>query len=463
MNSIQNLFLSSELSAELFEKCRYNPIIDYHSHLSPEKIFKNEVFHNITELWLRDDHYKWRALRLCGVDETEFRATGNDEDLFHKWWSIYPRLLMNPLYDWTRLEMSEYFGIHEDCTSKPAAELWERLNHEIKAKSLSPGIILKQANVRVICTSDDPTDDLKYHKLISENNQQELKVLPTFRLDKLFFRQNFNEIIDWIKVLGNTVGTSIESVSSLTDALEKRHEFFHQLGCRLSDHGLEYVDYIPCTKDEVQQIFDKLLVQKEVTQNESSKWNSYFISLLMAMNCRQKWTTLLHLGAIRNNNSTAYKRFGLDNGTDSIGDFSQAKGINRLLDHLESEHSLHKVILLNLNPADNFLFASIMGNFYGKGLDNKVQFGPAWWFLDTRAGIIDHLNAYSNLGIYSNFIGMVTDSRSFTSFIRHDYYRRAICDEIARKINSKELIVAESQVEQLLHNVTYQNALTLFD
>ena len=462
MPGISDLFLSSSLSKELYDQCKNNPIVDYHSHLSPQKIYENEIFSNITELWLRDDHYKWRALRLFGQDELIFRKKGNDFELFKTWCEIFPSLIFNPLYDWTKLELKQYFDTEAEPNSKNAKAIWEQLNGTIANKKLSPRSILMQSGVEVLCTSDDPTDSLEYHLKLRDEGGFEISILPTFRLDKLFYKENFNELKSWLKLLEAVTNRNISNLNDLKDGLIERHQFFHDCGCRMSDHGLEKISYIQCSDTDAEKLLASILNEKQLTQDEMDQWNSFVLVFIIGLNHSKKWTTLLHLGAIRNNNGVAYQRFGLDNGTDSVGDFTHAKGINKLLDHLENNDTLHKLVLFNLNPADNYLFSSIMGNFYGNGIINKVQHGPAWWFLDTREGITDHFNSYSNLGIYENFIGMVTDSRSFTSFVRHDYYRRTLAGLMALKVEKNEIITDQSNLHRFLKKVTYSNALEIF-
>jgi glucuronate isomerase len=386
----------------------------------------------------------------------------NDFELFKNWCQIFPSLIFNPLYDWTKLELKKYFYTEIEPNSSNVAALWEQLNNTIVEKKHSPRSILIQSGVEIICTSDDPTDSLEYHQKIREEIEFKIKVLPTFRLDNLFYKHKFNDFNSWLKKLEIVTNKNIINLNILKDGLIKRHEVFHDLGCRMSDHGLESIRYIKCSDTDAEKIFFKILNEQHLSPDEIDQWNSYILVFVIELNHSKKWTTLLHLGAIRNNNSIAFQRFGLDNGTDSIGDFSHVKGVNDLLNYLEEKNKLHKVMLFNLNPADNYLFSSIMGNFYSNGIINKVQHGPAWWFLDTREGITDHFNSYSNLGIYENFSGMVTDSRSFTSFVRHDYYRRTLAGLMASKIMKNEIITDESNLQRLIKKVTYSNALELF-
>lgn len=461
-SKISKLFLNSDLSEKLYNQCKNNPIVDYHSHLSPKLIYENKIFSNITELWLKDDHYKWRALRLLGNDDPTFGQHGNDFELFKNWCHIFPSLIFNPLYDWSKLELKHYFNTEIEPNSSNVDALWEQLNSIIVEKKHSPRSILIQSGVEVICTSDDPTDSLEYHHKLRLDIEFNIKVFPTFRLDNLFYKQNFNELNSWLKKLEIITNKNITSLNILKDCLIERHQVFHDHGCRMSDHGLEKIEYIECSDNEAEKILCKILEDKHLSQEEIHQWNTYIIVFVIELNHSKKWTTLLHLGALRNNNTLAFQRFGLDNGTDSIGDFSHGNGLNKLLDRLEKNEKLHKIVLFNLNPADNYLFSSIMGNFYGNGIINKVQHGPAWWFLDTRQGITDHFNSYSNLGIYENFLGMVTDSRSFTSFVRHDYYRRTLSGLMASKIEKNEIITDQCNIQRILKKVTYSNALELF-
>ncbi len=463
MSEIDNLFLSSQLAHELYDSCKANPIIDFHCHLSPKMIFEDKVFSNITELWLKDDHYKWRALRLFGAGDDLFRAEGKDFELFEQWCKVFPMLLFNPLLDWARLELWNYFKIDSEPNSENAKLLWEEMNSKINSEKLSPRKILASSKVQILCTSDDPADDLKYHKYLRALDNFPVKVFPTFRLDKLFYKIKFNEIKSWVSSLQEVNNKNISSIKDLKDSLIERHNYFHELGCRMSDHGIESINFILCNDFEADQIFLKIMAGLEIGSDEIDKWNSYILTFLIELNHSKSWTTQIHLGAIRNNNSSAFSKFGADNGTDSIGDFKHGKGLNNLLDNLQVNNKLHKIILFNSNPSDNYLFSSIMGNFYSPGIKNKIQHGPAWWFLDTHNGITDHFNSFSNLGIYENFIGMVTDSRSFTSFTRHDYFRRTIANIVSKKITAKEMITSQENINRFLNKITYNNALELFN
>jgi glucuronate isomerase len=463
MSEIDNLFLDNPLALELYQSCKDNPIIDFHCHLSPKMIFEDKVFPNITELWLKDDHYKWRALRLFGSGDELFNVKGNDFELFTQWCNLFPTLLFNPLHNWARLELWNYFKIDIEPNKENSKFLWEELNSKIRSEKTSPRKLLESSKVEVICTSDDPTDNLIYHKYLKEEDNFPIKVLPTFRLDRLFYKIKFNEVKSWVLSLEEINNKTIFSCKDLKDSLIERHNYFHEYGCRMSDHGIETINFISCTNNEAEQLFSKIMNGIELESDDIDKWNSYILNFLIELNHSKNWTTLLHLGAIRNNNSSAFSKFGADNGTDSIGDFNHANGLNNFLDHLQTNNKLHKIILFNSNPADNHLFSSIMGNFYSSGIKNKIQHGPAWWFLDTYDGILEHFNSYSNLGVYENFIGMVTDSRSFLSFTRHDYYRRTLANIVSKKVLNKEIITSRENINRFMNKITYKNALKLFN
>ncbi len=424
----ENFLLQTESARKLyFDHVQHLPIIDYHNHLPPAEIAADKKFTTITEAWLYGDHYKWRAMRANGIAE-DF-ITGNTDDFtkFKAWAATVPYTMRNPLYHWTHLELKHPFGINELLNEDSAEKIYTDCNELLQSK-YSLHKILKYHKVELLCTTDNPTDDLKYHQQIAGKDLK-LKVFPAFRPDGLI---NFEDRIEWLKelqLLEQATGSSINNLDDFLSALQSRIEFFHRNGCRLSDHGLTFMPALS-NQANPETIFLNFLQDKTVLPDELQSLKAFLLIGLGRLYHSKNWTQQFHLGALRNNNSRLLKLIGKDAGTDSIGDYPQAAGLSAFLNELDKENKLAKTIVYNLNPADNELFATLTGNFNDGSFAGKVQWGAAWWFLDQKDGMEKQLNTLSNMGLLSHFVGMVTDSRSFLSFSRHDYFRRILCNLI---------------------------------
>ncbi|MDP4744669.1 MAG: glucuronate isomerase [Porticoccaceae bacterium] len=454
--------LQSDLACQLFEHVQSLPIIDYHSHLPVDVLAQNKPFTNLTELWIRGDHYKWRAMRLNGIPEALCSGAANDLDKFNAWAATAPMTLRNPLYHWSRLELSRYFGIKRELTPVTAEGIWDECDAMLQTPDCTPQAFLTRSNVQVLCTTDDPADSLAYHQMLREIPGFSAAVYPTFRPDAACVLNGTAAFLIWLDRLRAIVDHPINNLFGLLDALQRRHKDFHDVGCRISDHGLEMVDAVDCTQIQAEQLFNRLLAQESLDSQNLAKWRSYLMQRFAEWNRDRGWVMMLHLGALRNNNSNAFERIGLDTGCDSIGDFAQAQGLNRFLNALDKSDRLPKVILFNSNPRDNMVFATIAGNFFEDGVPGKVQYGPAWWFLDTESGIVDQFNALSSVGLAQHFIGMVTDSRSFLSFSRHEYFRRLLCNLYAADAHRGLLPMDAGRLANALQGICYTNASTYF-
>ncbi|MEN7550639.1 glucuronate isomerase [Rapidithrix thailandica] len=457
-----NFLLYSEAAEQLYHQhASKMPIIDYHCHLSPEDIAKDRQFQNVTEIWLEGDHYKWRAMRANGIDERYITGSANDADKFEKWAETVPFTMRNPLYQWTHLELKRYFGIDTLLKKATAQEVYEQCGELLRSPEFSARNILKKMKVEVVCTTDDPADSLEHHLAIQESGFS-IKVLPTFRPDKAMAVENPEEYHQYLDKLRNASGNEIRNYQGLMDAIQSRHDFFHQVGGRLSDHGLEQVYAEPFTESEIQAIFDKVLKRQSLTVLEIVKFKSALLVEFGRMDHEKAWVQQFHLGALRNNNSRLLSQLGPDTGFDSMGDFEQGRALSAFLDKLESSNQLTKTILYNLNPRDNELFATMIGNFNDGSVPGKMQFGSGWWFLDQKDGMEKQLNALSNMGLLSRFVGMLTDSRSFMSYPRHEYFRRTLCNMLGQDVQNGELPPEMEWLGQMVENISYHNAKAYF-
>jgi glucuronate isomerase len=433
------------------------PILDYHCHLSPRDIAENRPFKNLAEIWLEGDHYKWRAMRSNGVAERF--CTGNAEPFakFQAWAATVPHTLRNPLYHWTHLDLKRYFGIDELLNEDSASRIWKEANEKLSLPEFTTQGILKKFQVSVVCTTDDPADDLKYHQAIAASGLT-TRVLPAFRPDKALTIHQPEPFNRWVDLLAEAGDAEISSLSKFLDVLRARHDFFHAQGCRISDHGMEhcFVDF--CPEKTAAGIFSKVRAGKTVSPEEHAQFAAFMMLFFGRLDAEKGWTKQLHLGALRNNNTRLLKQLGPDTGFDSIGDFPQAAALAKYLDRLDQENTLPKTIIYNLNPADNYVFAAMLGNFQDAAVPGKIQLGSGWWFLDQKEGMEWQLNALSNLGLLSRFVGMVTDSRSFMSYPRHEYFRRVLCNLIGRDVENGEIPADDSLVGPMIRNICYENA-----
>ena len=452
-------FLLQTKTAELLynEYAKQMPIIDYHCHLSPQQIAEDIKFENLTQAWLYGDHYKWRAMRTSGVDESYCTGNKSDYEKFEKWAATVPYTMRNPLYHWTQLELKRYFDIHEILDPSSAKSIYDNASAQIQTDAFSIKNLIRKMNVKVICTTDDPIDSLEYHKTLAESDF-EVKIKPAFRPDKAMEVSSAANFVAYVKKLEAVTNLSVYSFEDYLFALQNRHDFFASMGCSVSDHGLEEIYVEDFTVQEIESIFAKVHGGKELNILEQRKFKSCMLLHFAEWDWEKGWVQQYHLGALRNNNSRMLSKLGPDTGWDSIGDFSQAAALSKFLNKLDSEDKLAKTIIYNLNPADNELMASMIGNFNDGSVAGKIQFGSGWWFLDQKDGIIKQLNALSNMGLVSRFVGMLTDSRSFLSFPRHEYFRRILCNLFGDEIENGELPNDTKWVGQIIQDICYNNA-----
>ncbi|MEY4954459.1 MAG: Glucuronate isomerase [Bacteroidota bacterium] len=438
------------------------PIIDYHNHLVPQQIAEDKQFENITQIWLYGDHYKWRAMRAHGVDEKYITGNASDEEKFMKWAETVPYTMRNPLYHWTHLELQRYFGVTELLNKDSAKRIYDHCSALLRTKEYSVRNLLLKMNVKALCTTDDPIDNLSYHKQIAASGFA-IKVLPTFRPDKAMGVDDELIFVEYVNALAESAGQSIRNLSDYKAAIKSRHDFFHEAGCRLSDHGLEHIYAEEFTNEEIELIFERLITGKLISKKEKWQFKSAMLVYFAHLDHARGWTQQFHLGAIRNNNARLLGSLGPDTGFDSIGDFEQAKPLSAFLNHLDSTNQLAKTILYNLNPRDNELLATMTGNFQDGTIVGKMQFGSGWWFLDQKDGMEKQINALSNMGMLSHFVGMLTDSRSFLSFPRHEYFRRILCNLLGQDVENGELPADIAWLGKLVEDISYKNASAFFN
>jgi len=459
MEFIHDDFLLASKTA----RCLYHgyaaaePILDYHSHLSPSDIAADRRFNDLFEIWLEGDHYKWRAMRANGTPERLCTGHAPPFEKFLAWARTVPSALRNPLYHWTHLELKRYFDIGVLLDESSAHAVWDRANILLQSADLTARGILRKFNVRALCTVDDPCDDLKYHQDIAAS-EKHFSVFPTFRPDRAFAVDTSEEFIPWLGQLEAASNIDISSLGDFLRALKQRHEYFHAQGGRLSDHGLKYCSGALCTEQEASTVFAKVRAGGSVTKEETEKFGSYLLLFFGRLDAEKGWTKQLHLGALRNVNTRRSHELGAAKGFDGIGDRNQTEALCSFLDKLDQEHALPKTIIYNLNPSDNYAFAAAIGSFQEGPVAGKIQFGSAWWFLDQKEGIEWQLNALSNTGLLSRFIGMLTDSRSFMSFPRHEYFRRVFCNLLGREVENGELPDDEALLGTMVQNVCFRNA-----
>jgi len=451
----QDFLLSNDVARRLCHRfAASQPILDYHCHLSPRDIAENRQFANLFEIWLEGDHYKWRAMRANGVPEKHITGDATPYEKFLAWARTVPYTLRNPLYHWTHLELQRYFGIHELLDETSAPSIWERANAVLQ--TLTTHAILQKFKVEVVCTTDDPTDDLRHHRSIAQSNLP-TRVFPAFRPDKALAIDSPDFAV-WVDKLSAEVNVEIRDLNSFLTAVRKRHDDFHALGCRLSDHGLNHCYATPCSEPIAAAIFSKARRGQPVTEDEHTQFASFMMLFFGRLDAEKGWTKQLHLGAQRNVNTAARLKLGADAGFDTVGAFPQAASLAAYLDLLAQEKALPQMILYNVNPADTFQFATLIGCFQDGERPGKIQYGSAWWFLDQKQGITAQLDALSNVGLLSRFIGMVTDSRSFMSYPRHEYFRRVLCDLVGQDVARGELPDDDALLGRLIQDICYRNA-----
>ena len=438
------------------------PIIDYHNHLTPRDIADNTVFNNISQVWLAGDHYKWRAMRTLGVDEKFITGNTSDKEKFLKWAAAVPYTVRNPLYHWSHMELLGYFNIDELLSEENGEAVYEKANSLLQQPTHHTVGLLEQYGVEVLCTTDDPTDSLEHHKSIEEQENIPFKVLPAFRPDKAYTVEDTATYLSYLERLETVTNTSITTYGDLLGALENRMDYFHAHGGRLSDHGLEQLYHYEEDVMDCETIFKKLKDKKKLDPEEVKFFKAKTLLFLGKGYHKRGWTQQFHLGALRDNNRRLLSQLGPDTGFDSIGDFSQARALSGYFNELDSTDQLAKTIIYNINPADNEVFATMVGNYNDGSIKGKIQFGSGWWYLDQKDGMEKQMNALSNMGLLSCFVGMLTDSRSFLSFPRHEYFRRVLCNLIGNDVANGELPADEKWLGKIVGDISYRNAKNYF-
>lgn len=456
----EDFLLSNDTARMLYhEHAEKMPIIDYHCHLNPREIAENKNFDTLTQIWLYGDHYKWRALRANGVNEAYITGKEtSDWEKFEKWAATVPYLMRNPLYHWTHLELKTAFGIGDVLNPSTARSIYERCNELLQRPEFRPQSLIRRYKVEAVCTTDDPADSLEYHRQLAGAHNC-AKVLPAWRPDKAMNVDAPQSFREYMERLEQADGQSISNFEDLIQLLERRHRFFHAQGCRLADHGLRRIPVADYTEAEVRAIFDKAYSGQEVTAEEAEKYQTALLHRLLEMNAEAGWTQQIHYGPLRNINTRMFRQLGPDSGYDTIGDFNEAEAFSRLLDHMEKSGKLAKTILYNINGEHNDMLAAMAANFQDGTVPGKMQFGAAWWFNDHYYGIIRQLNSISEQGLLSRFVGMLTDSRSFLSYPRHEYFRRILCDLIGQDVENGMLPKSEMErIAGMVEDICYYNA-----
>jgi len=453
-----NFLLHSPTAQQLYHQYAVQqPIFDYHSHLPAADVANNRRFENLFDIWLEGDHYKWRAMRANGVPESLCTGSASPREKFLAWARTVPHTLRNPLYHWTHLELKRYFDIDDLLDERTADSIWKRANQRLQDNDLTAQGILRKFDVRVACTTDDPTDSLEHHVRVNSAGLS-FRLYPSFRPDKSLLVHQPESLNSWLQRLEAASNIDTSALPGLLQALDVRHAYFHKIGSRLSDHGLPHCYASPCSEAEAAVIYDRARSGRAASSIEHEKFATFMMVYFGHLDAKRGWTKQLHLGALRSANSSKLRELGPDTGFDSIGDYPQATAFSAYLDLLESQHALPRLIIYNNNPADNYVFATAIGNFQNGSTPGKIQFGSGWWFLDQKEGIEFQLNALSNVGLLSRFVGMVTDSRSFMSFPRHEYFRRVLCNVLGSDMEKGELPKADTLIGEMIRRICFQNA-----
>jgi glucuronate isomerase len=443
------------------EYAKHMPIIDYHCHLDPKEIVENKPFTNLTQAWLTGDHYKWRAMRSAGIEEKYITGDASDKEKFLAWAKTVPQTIGNPLYHWTHLELKRYFNVDLILNEETGEEIWEHCNRILLDGAITPQSLIKQSNVKMIGTTDGPIDTLEYHLAIRSNENIEAKVLPSFRPDPAIeiSKPTFSSFVEQ---LGEISGAGITSFQQYLDAIEVRVSYFHEIGCRISDHGFEGLVFAECTSTEAAAIFQKKLTGESISILEENKFKTFMMVFLGKQYADHNWVMQLHIGALRDNSTRMFNQIGANTGFDSISDVEMARPLNRFLDELDKNNQLPKTIVYNLNPAHNYVISSAVGNFQGGGIRGKIQFGSGWWFNDHKDGMIRQITDLATVGLLSHFVGMLTDSRSFLSYTRHEYFRRILCDLFGQWVERGEVPMDYSYLGKIIQDICFNNASAYF-
>lgn len=459
----KNFLLENEVAKVLYHNYASKmPVFDYHCHLVPMEIATDHEFKNLTEMWLYHDHYKWRAMRSYGIDEKYITGDASDYEKFYEFAKMMPYLIGNPIYHWSHLELKRFFGIEDTLSEKTAEVIWDKCNKAIKENKLTARKLIEMARVEYIGTTDDPIDDLRFHKQIKEDDSFKCKVRPSFRPEKAMKIKN-KGFAEYIKLLGEVSNLDIKSFTDLEKALEIRLDYFYENGCMITDHSLERVTFYNFSCEEVNDIFIRALKGEEVPEKEAAMYSIAVLISLGKMYSKRNMIMQLHIGALRNNNTRMFNKVGADSGFDSIDDGEIAYSLSRILDALDRDDNLPKTILYCLNPKDNEVIGTMIGNFQGGNIGGKIQFGSGWWFNDQKDGMERQMTALSQLGLISQFVGMVTDSRSFLSYTRHEYFRRILCNYFGSLVESGQYPYDEEILGEIVENICYKNSVKYFE
>lgn len=459
----EDFLLSTDTAKELYHNfAEKMPIIDYHCHIQPREIAEDRRFENITQIWLEGDHYKWRQMRANGVEECYITGDAPDREKFQKWAETLEMAIGNPLYHWSHLELRRYFGYSGILKGDTAQEVWELCNRRLKEASMSARNLIKQSNVRVLCTTDDPVDDLKWHKRIRKDESFDVQVLPTWRPDKILHIEK-SDYTEYLKKLSKAADVEIQNFQDLKNAIRKRLEYFKCMGCCISDHGLDFMVYVPAEDEEIERIFSDCLQNKKISSKDRAKFQTACMLFLAEKYEELNWVMQIHYGCKRDNNRKMYKKIGADTGFDCMGDVTSGTALADFLNAVNERKNLPKTILYSLNPKDNELIDTVMGCFQDSDAVGKIQHGSAWWFNDNKTGMVKQMTSLANLGLLGNFIGMLTDSRSFLSYSRHEYFRRILCDLIGGWVENGEYPRDMKALEKIVKGISYNNAVQYFE
>ena len=454
----QHFLLNTKTAVKLYENAAAEaPIFDFHCHLDPKEVWENKSYENITQIWLGGDHYKWRTMRIHGIGERYITGDASDWEKFEKWAETVPHLIGNPVYHWTHLELKMFFGIDKVLSPETAREIWEECNEKLQKPEFSARGLIERSNVKFIGTTDDPISTLEYHQLLKNDETFNTMIAPTFRPDGALFieRPTFKS---WIEKLADVSGVKTDSLDGFLAALKQRVEYFHENGGRASDHDIQKMEYVETTKQEVEVIFNKRVSGEQLSNQELIAYRIFLLKELGKMYAEKQWVMQLHMGAMRNNNTRMKELLGTDVGFDSVGEANMAEGLSRFIDSLDQINALPRTVLFNLNQKDNVVLAGMMGNFYEEGIPGKVQLGSGWWFVDHIDGMERQMKDFANVGLLSHFIGMLTDSRSFLSYARHDYFRRILCNILGDWVEKGLAPNDLNHMEKMVRNICYDNA-----
>lgn len=460
----KDFLLDTEVAKDLYYKyadMTKIPVLDYHCHINPQEIYEDRQFENIAQVWLGGDHYKWRQMRTNGVDEKYITGDATDREKFQKWAETLPKLIGNPLYHWSHLELRYYFGYQGNLNGDTAEEVWNLCNEKLSSKDFTVRNIIRKSNVKLICTTDDPIDSLEWHKKIKADDSFDVQVLPAWRPDKITNIEK-PDFAEYIKKLSNVSGVEVNDFESLKKAVSNRIDYFAENGCSVSDHGLEYVMYAPVTEEEADAILKKGLKGEEITAYENIQYKTAFLLFVAREYCKRNWVMQLHYGCKRDNNALMYKKLGPDTGYDCINNYAPAAQLADFLNALSATDEVPKTIIYSLNPNDDAVIGTIIGCFQGGGIKNKIQQGSAWWFNDNYVGMVNQMKSLANLSALGNFVGMLTDSRSFLSYTRHDYFRRILCQLIGEWVENGEYPYDEKALSEIIKGVSFNNAVEYF-